>query len=419
MPIDTALVDGTTYRDNSVSASATYGYAVRADSSENGDSPYSNIVEVTTAADPVIPPSPAPCAMLTGSRQLIPLGVQRAGLPDCVSNGQGIGVAVVDTGIDFSHPDLAPAPDNPGVLEVVGGTSFNALAPGTSCQDNWSHGTHVSGLIAAVDNNEGIVGSAPYATLYCVKVGADEGGFIFETDVFAGIDWILANHSQVTPPIRIVNMSFGGDIGGPLDDEYLQRIRALYNAGIVVVTSAGNDPEREVSQQVPASFSEVITVAGTVGEDGIAACDFAAFPRVLADTAAAFTTDGSGVTISAVAEGRSDFIQLNSYTCTGFFYGTLSTTLGGTTTRKLPLPAGGFAEARGTSFAAPVIAGIAARIMQGMESFSGDSADVEAVRAQLQTLGDRPGEAPLDHPWAGSIVIYSPDGVYEGVGQRP
>lgn len=419
--------NSTTHTDSSVAASSTYTYSVRA-LSPVGNSAFSNLTQATTAADPTDPPDPEPCAILSGTRQVIPLGVQRAGLPNCEANGDGIGVAVVDTGIDFSHPDLAPAPDNPGVLGVVGGTSFNALAPGTSCQDDWSHGTHVAGLIAAVDNNEGIVGTAPYATLYCVKVGATSAGEIFETDVFAGLDWILENHDQVTPPIRVVNMSLGGDLGDDpvLDQIYLERIQALYQAGIAVVTSAGNDATAEISQKVPAAFSEVISVAGTVGEDGIQTCPAEYLPlfglppdlqRVLADTAAAFTTDGPDVTISAVAEGRSDFLFTGSG-CTGFLYGTLSTTLGGTTTRKLPTPSG-LAEARGTSFAAPVIAGIAAQILQGLPSLTGTSADVEAVRTALQSTGDRIGIAPLDHPWAGSIVTYTADGVKEGVGQRP
>jgi hypothetical protein len=419
-------VNSVTHTDSTVSADTTYSFAVRAFSAA-GVSSYSNIAQIATSSDPVDPTEPEPCGVLSGTRQVIPLGVQRAGLPNCVSNGAGIGVAVVDTGIDFTHPDLAPAPDAPGVLGVIAGTSFNALAPGTSCQDNWSHGTHVAGLIAAVDNNAGIVGTAPYATLYCVKVGATPAGEIFETDVFAGLDWILENHDQVAPPIRVVNMSLGGDLGDDplLDQLYLERIQALYQVGIVVVTSAGNDPTSEISQKVPAAFSEVISVAGTVGEDGIQTCPSDLLPYfglpgdlagVLADTAAAFTTDGPDVTISAVAEGRSDFLATSSG-CTGFLYGTLSTSLGGTTTRKLATP-GGLAEARGTSFAAPVIAGIAAQILQGI-SPTGTSADVEYVRAQLKAQGDRTGEAPLDHPWAGSIVIYSPDGVYEGLGQRP
>jgi hypothetical protein len=417
--IDSVAAGATGYTDNSVQAASAYGYAVQAYSA-NGNSAFSNIARTTTAADPVDPPEPPPCDMLSGTRQVIPLGVQRVGLPDCVSNGQGIGIAIVDTGLDFAHPDLAPAPDNPGV------TSFNALAPGTSCQDDWSHGTHVAGLIAATDNNEGIVGAAPYATLYCVKVGADAQGYIYETDVFAGLDWILSNHGQVNPPIRVVNMSLGGDLGEDpeLDAIYRSKIQALYEAGIVVVTSAGNEPTKEISQKVPAGFPEVISVAGTVGENGIQTCSASFFqllgwpllPPVRGDTAAAFTTDGPGVTISAVAEGRSDFIPSGSG-CTAFFYGTLSTSLGGATTRKLHLPNGTYAEARGTSFAAPVISGAAARILQGMPALTGTSADVEAVRTQLQSLGDRQGEAPYAHPWAPYVVTYSADGVYEGVGQ--
>jgi len=65
-------------------------------------------------------------------------------------DGTGIGVAVIDSGIDFNHPDLAPAPN-------AAATSFNAVNPGTSCQDDGGHGTHVSGMIAALNNSIGIV----------------------------------------------------------------------------------------------------------------------------------------------------------------------------------------------------------------------------------------------------------------------
>ncbi len=423
--------NATAHTDGTVAAATLYRYTIRAVAGGSSSSD-SNIVEVTTSADPTPPPPPPPCNALSGTRQIIPVGVQRAGLPDCVTDGTGIGIAIVDTGIDFTHTDLAPAPDLPGILNGDGtatGTSFNALAPGTSCQDLWSHGTHVAGRASALDNDEGVVGTAPGSTLCCVKVGATDAGEIFETDIFAGLNWIIAQHDQVNPPIKVVNISSGGDAGeDPLvDAEYQALITQLYNLGIVVVTSAGNDATAEISSKVPAQFPEVFSVAGTVGEDGIQICSddlLALFglphlDPVLADTAAAFTTDGPGVTTSAEGEERSDGIETQSG-CSFFLYGTLSTTLGGGATRKLPLPAGGFAEARGTSFAAPIIAGVAARIMQrDFASLTGTAADVEAVRAEIQTDADRAGTAPLDHPWGNILVSYSFDGVREGMGQAP
>ena len=231
------------------------------------------------------------------------------------------------------------------------------------------------------------------------------------------------------PPMEPCKTTSGGDAGDNpvLDMQYQALITQLYNLGIVVVTSAGNDANAEVSSKVPAQFPEVFSVAGTVGEDGIQICSDAilalfGLPHlepVFADTAASFTTDGSGVTTSAEAEERSDGIETSSG-CSFFLYGTLSTTLGGGATRKLPLPTGGFAEARGTSFAAPIIAGVAARIMQrDFASLTGTAADVEAVRSEIQTDADRAGTAPLDHPWGSLVVPYSFDGVREGMGQTP
>ena len=81
--------------------------------------------------------------------------------------------------------------------------------------------------------------------------------------------------------------------------------------------------------------------------------------------------------------------------------------------RKIPSP-GGWIEARGTSFSAPLVSGVVARILQANPSFG-----VEAVRAEIGNLADRVGEAPLDHPWANTFVIYDYDGEREGIAQAP
>src|SRR6266571_5068448 len=77
--------------------------------------------------------------------QVTPAGVTKVGVPTTTSNGAGIGVAVLDTGIDFKQTDLAPASQ-----------SFSAF--GGSCQDDNGHGTHVAGIISALNNTIGVVG---------------------------------------------------------------------------------------------------------------------------------------------------------------------------------------------------------------------------------------------------------------------
>jgi subtilisin family serine protease len=341
------------------------------------------------------------------TRQIIPYEVQRVGIPAAGNDGTGIGVAVLDTGIDFSHPDLAPS-----------ASSFSAF--GGFCQDDHGHGTHVAGLTAAQNNTIGIVGVAPAAKLYCVKV-LDSTGSGSDATIIAGLDWVLTNRNAVTPPIRVVNLSLGRplDAGETLENTAVRPIiDSLYNAGIAVVAAAGNDPNLEVSQLVPAGIPAVISVASTVAINGIRTC-FLFFDPALgfvpADTASGFTTDGSTVTISAPGEEHTDIVLLGSAGCVGLEYGTISTTRNTTgATRKV---AGG--EARGTSFAAPLVSGVVARVMQkALVPASANAAEVEGIRSWIVTNASRKNEAPLTHPWA-SIYPATFDGIREGIAQAP
>ncbi len=354
---------------------------------------------------------------LGGTRQLISYEVQRVGPATANSHGGGIGVAVLDTGFDFNHTDLKPAPN-------AAGTAYNGLTQSDgNCQDDGGHGTHIAGLIAAQNNNQDIVGVAPDATLYCVKVldGTLNGD---ESNAIAGLDWVLQNYNRVTPNIRVVNMSLGRPLaaGEIIDQTPLHApIQALYERGVVVVVSAGNDPTVEVTQMVPAGYAEVLAIGGSVATNGINICPIVTYVR--ADTAAAFTTDGAftggrGVTISAPAEERSDAL-FNGFSCSFLFYGTLSTTLGGGATRKIPSQAGLF-EARGTSFAAALVSGVVARVLQmQLVSHTANANEVENVRLWLRNNADRKLTAPLDHPWAGVVVTYNFDGEREGIVQAP
>lgn len=131
---------------------------------------------------------------VTKSTQILPWGISRinADLAWKVSVGSGVKVAVIDTGIDLFHPDLAP--------NIKGG--FNTINHKASFTDDNGHGTHVAGTIAAADNDIGVIGVAPKADLYAVKV-LDKTGTGRISDVIEGIQWSVDNHMQV------VNMSFG------------------------------------------------------------------------------------------------------------------------------------------------------------------------------------------------------------------
>jgi subtilisin family serine protease len=353
--------------------------------------------------------------MTFDTRQLISEGVQRVGMPKSGSDGAGIGVALLDSGIDFAHPDLAPAPNSAA-------TAYNALTPGASCQDDGGHGTHLSGLIAALNNEIGIVGVAPAAKLYCVKV-LDSTISGPDSAIMAGLDWVLTNRNRVSPRIRVVNISFGRPLGPDetLDNSPLRPlIQALYNAGIVVVAAAGNNPSVTVNQIIPAGFPEVLSVASTIASNGIRTCFLFGMdlPSVPADTASGFTTDGTGVTISAPGEERSDIVQLGSAGCVGLQYGTLSTTLqvGGVSRKLVP----GLQEARGSSFSAALVSGIVARIMQNnLTPATSNGAEVEGIRTYIRNHASQTGIAPLNHPWAGVVYDYSFDGVREGIAQAP
>ncbi|TYR76009.1 S8 family serine peptidase [Rossellomorea vietnamensis] len=133
--------------------------------------------------------------------------------------GEGVKVAVLDSGISKSHPDL----------KVAGGVSF--VEGINSYHDDNGHGTHVAGIIAAQDNGFGTVGVAPGVELYAVKA-LDEEGFGLQSDVVAGINWAIKNEMD------IINLS----ITSPISSISLKEvIKKTTDEGILVTAASGND----------------------------------------------------------------------------------------------------------------------------------------------------------------------------------
>jgi subtilisin family serine protease len=181
--------------------------------------------------------------------------------PTAAIDGYDVGVdadiAVVDSGMPSGNPDL----------NVVGGVDCTGSG---SWEDAVGHGTFVAGLAAARDDGVGVVGVAPGARLWSVRVmGADET--VTDAAYLCGLDWV----AEKAATIEVVNLSLGGpgvdaDCGGggssalALEHAAVCRIVA---GGVVAVASAGNSGA-DARDTNPAGFPEVVTVSASTDTDG-------------------------------------------------------------------------------------------------------------------------------------------------------
>ncbi|MFH1049150.1 MAG: S8 family peptidase [Patescibacteria group bacterium] len=181
--------------------------------------------------------------------QSLPWGVDRIDAEKVwdTTTGDPIKVVVIDTGIDILHPDLK--------ANIKGGV--NTINSRRSYTDDNGHGTHVAGIIGAIDNVIGVVGVGPEIDLYAVKA-LDRRGSGYLSDIIEGLDWAIANNMQV------VNMSLGTSANVLSFQEAVQRVNAT---GIVQVAAAGNSGGAVL---YPAAYSEVIAVSATDASDTIA-----------------------------------------------------------------------------------------------------------------------------------------------------
>ena len=245
-------------------------------------------------------------------------GINRVHAPAAwpLTEGKGVKVAVIDTGIDTGHPELSGKVDG-------GYSAITKTENPADYQDDNGHGSHVAGTIAAKKDGKGVVGVAPKARLYAVKVlDADGSGNL--SDVIDGIVWAAKNKMDVA------NMS----LGAPVDSEAMKRaVRFARGSGVVVVAAAGNSGG---SVGFPGAYEDTIAVAASDS----------------ADKLAGFSSRGPEV----------DFIAPG--------VDVLSAKMGG-----------GFASYSGTSMAAPHVAGLAAlAVSQGYVGLNGP----DGVFAQLK-----------------------------------
>jgi subtilisin family serine protease len=175
-----------------------------------------------------------------------------------LSEGNNVKVAVIDTGVDAQHPDLAG--------RVLTGIDETATSP--NANDDNGHGTMVAGIIAAdINNHRGVAGIAPLAKILPIKV-LDADGQGSDTTIAAGIN------DAVTSGAQIINLSLGGIA---FDQPLCDAVSGAVSANVVVVAAAGNDGDDQV--EYPAACPGAVAVSAT-GHSG-ALTAFSSFgPRI-------------------------------------------------------------------------------------------------------------------------------------------
>ncbi|WP_238457381.1 S8 family peptidase [Alkalihalophilus pseudofirmus] len=159
--------------------------------------------------------------------------------------GDGVRVAVIDTGVDFNHNDLT----------VIDSVSF--VQEEETANDENGHGTHVAGIIAA---NGTLLGTAPNSELYVVKA-LDKNGTGFHSNVVKGIEWALERD------IDVINLSIGGNHPSRTLEQAIQK---AYENGVLLVAAGGNNGTASGSEptvEYPAKYEQVIAVAATDAND--------------------------------------------------------------------------------------------------------------------------------------------------------
>ena len=276
------------------------------------------------------------------AHQTTPYGIELTQAVDAIDDGntgQGVSIAILDTGIDAQHETLA---ENLGEGWAADGSECTADCSGggpfggggndiEECLEEWDddhdHGTHVAGTAAAADNGVGVLGVAPDATLHAVKVLECDGGGSFDA-IAAGIEWSADQGHDV------INMSLGSDSDS---DVISDAIDYAASQNVVIISSAGNSGECTDCVGFPARHPESMAISATDENDDLAS----------------FSSTGPEVDIAAPGVD------------------TLSS-----------VPRDDYAEFSGTSMSAPHVAGAAAQLI------ADGTTNREHVRAQLKDGAD-------------------------------
>ncbi|MFN8455432.1 MAG: S8 family serine peptidase [Anaerolineae bacterium] len=272
-------------------------------------------------------------------------------------NGAGVNVAVLDTGVDTAHPDLAPRLIAQHCFNRTGGCPATDAAESDNAQDGNGHGTHVAGIIAS-QGQSSPQGIAPAVGLVAVRVLGSSGNG-FSSDVLAGIDWIVTHQAQLQ--VKAINLSLGGGSYEQVCDGadantmlYAAAVQAARQAGISLFAAAGNNGNPN-ALMAPACVSGVMAV-GNVYDTALGQVSWPTCtdPNVAADQVAC--SSNSSPKLALLAPG----VQV------------YSTSLGGGQTAK-----------SGTSMSTPHATAVAVLLWQANPHLT--PADVETILKETGT----------------------------------
>ena len=295
-------------------------------------------------------------------------GVEHIGaatVHDSGNKGNGVSVAIIDSGIDYTHTDLD--------ANYAGGWDF--VNDDSDPQDDYGHGTHVAGTVAAEDNDDdlSVVGVAPEAMLYALKV-LNADGFGNWSDIIAAVEWCV---DPDNPDVDVANLSLGTSLNpGALAEAAFANAEAQ---GLVIVAAAGNSgnpPGRGDSVIYPAKWDSVIAVAATDQSD----------------KRARWSSTGDQVELAAPGVA---------------VYSTWP--VGMTTSPHDPQPicyyGGCYKYGSGTSMSSPHVAGTAALVIaSGITDSNGDGYINDEVRQRLDETADDLGAVGRDPQFGFGLV---------------
>jgi serine protease AprX len=182
--------------------------------------------------------------------------------------GQGVGIALIDTGV-------APVAGLPAA-QVVNGPdlSFESQSGQLRYLDTFGHGTHMAGIMVGNDTATGTVGLSPKAKVTSVKVGTATGANDV-SQMIAAIDWVVQNRNHdPASPIRVLNLSYGSTgMSSSTVDPLMFAVEQAWQAGIVVVVAAGNDGNGTSTLTNPAMDPFVLAVGASTTNNTIATTD--------------------------------------------------------------------------------------------------------------------------------------------------
>ena len=302
-------------------------------------------VGATPTPTPSSTPSPTPTGRTPNDAyyQTYQWNLRQINAPQAwtITTGQPITIAIVDTGVDLGHPDLA--------AHIVPG--YNVISPTLSADDDEGHGSHVAGIAAAVtDNGVGVAGVSWNARILPIKV-LDEEGSGTSADVAEGVIW-AADHGA-----RIINLSLGSRWPSLTVRD---AVNYAHGQGALIVAAAGNEYQERNPVEYPAALPHVLAVAATGDQDEHA------------------RYSSTGLYVDVAAPGgdpySSNDTERNHWVWSTYWRG------------EQGKPAQGYMGMNGTSQAAPHVAGLAALVWSVNPKLSNDQVE-EIIKAASMDLG--------------------------------